>query len=393
MKLNKFILLDADPANNPPSGGEPPQQSQKMSPVKFREPTAEELKGEFKVDDSDSEFFPEPTTEELKKKEEPAAQQPEHEEPEVKQPEVKQPPAKQEKVEQPPVEKKEPEVTKPNLLQKLNEKKAEGTRDYTGFSEDQVKVLKNMSKESFEYVAPILKQQKELEKLKTATYLQHPNAYVLSPEFQQNQQLAYKAQREAAVWEEQLLKMRKGEEWTPPVGIDKDGNFIYGDKRPASLQDEEQVRLALSKCLQAKQSAETNLAQLPHQFQQTMQQDLQVINQERARRFDWVADPKLLEHELDVEGVGKQKISDIKNHFQSMFPVYLRHTPGVEVAADLFVSMIIYKQQLALAEGNRQVAETLKEEATRVEPSSSLRTASRKAADGVTEFDLSGMPT
>ncbi len=281
---------------------------------------------------------------------------------------------------------------KPNMLAKLKEK---STRDYTGFSDDQVKILKSMSNEAFAYVAPLLKAPKQAAAPPTnQQFFQHPQAFVLHPYYQRITSVGQNADAEANAWMEQLVKIESGEEWTPLIGVDqKTGKFIYGDARKPSIQDKEAVRSSMMRCQQVSQGAKAQLQIMPQQFQQQANTDLQLINQERAKRFDWVADPKLLDFEMDLDGIGKKKVGDIRNDFVSLFPAYHRQTPGVEVAADLFVALQVYAQRLKEAESNATVQQTLKEEGKRVEPTSSTRQkAPAKGTHGITEFSLDGLP-
>lgn len=320
---------------------------------------------------------------------------------------AKTPTEPQKKEEVTPVEPTAPEAKKeepksepqkidgPNLLKPLVEKKqTAGTRDYTGFTEEETRILKSMSNEAFNHVAPLLKNRKELERLKDATYLQHPDSYTLHPQYKQAQQQVYAARSEADAWQQQLIKIRSGEKWTPLVGVDpQTGKYIYGPEREPTVQDEEQVRLSMNRCLQYGEQAQHQLQQMPQQFQHIVQQDLLNIQQERARRFDWVANPELLKHELEFDGGQKRSIESIRSEFLNYFPVYQRNTIGAEVAADLFVAMQVYAQRLKLAEAGKQVAETLKQEATRVEPTAITRPSKSSAPKfGVTEFSLDGLP-
>lgn len=266
-------------------------------------------------------------------------------------------------------------------------------RDYAGFTDEEVKTLKSMSNDAFNYVAPILKERKQQQQVSSQSIFQHPDAYQLHPEFKRiNSELSYSTS-EANAWNEQLMKMRIGEKWQPLVGVDpKTGKFIYGDEREPTPQDEEMVRQAMSKCLNVRQNAETQLQQMPQQFQQVVENDAKLINEERAKRFDWVRDPSLMDFELDVEGVGKKKISNIRGDFINLFPAYQRNTIGVDVAADMFVTYVATAMQLREARAEKAIAETLKNEATRIEPTTTNRQKPNVSKFGVSEFSIDGMP-
>lgn len=384
-----------------PTPSQPNAPQPEKSNTSTSKPSPEVLKTNFDISESDESDLlggpssgtpaePETKKPEEKKPEEKKEPVVEKKEPEVKKPEEKKPEIKAE-------EKKEPEAKEegPNILKGLTEKKAAVARDYTGFTEDEVKALKSMSNEAFNYVAPILKSRKELEKLKDATYLQHPESYVLHPEYREKQRLVSQARREATAWQQLLVKIRQGEEWTPLVGVDpKTGEFVYGEKRKPTVEDEEQVRMSMNRCLAVEQQTAQALQQLPQQFQQTIQQDNQLIQAERAKRFDWVANPELLKYEVETDG-GKKTVQALKEEFTSLFPAYHQRSVGVEVASDLWVALQVMSARLKLAEQGKAVAEVLKEEATRVEPTSGNRErkSNINGKHGVKEFDLEGMPT
>lgn len=293
------------------------------------------------------------------------------------------------------LEAKADEVEKgPNLLGKLP-KKDSSTRDYTGFSDQEQYYLKNMSKEAFEYVAPLIKRKKEFESGSNTQYFQHPEAYTLHPDYKRATSEMQYAQTEARAWNDQLMKIKAGEEWTPLTGVDpKTGAFVYGQARKPTLQDEEMVRMSMNKCFGVAQQADSALRQMPSQFQNVVKQDQQVIQAERAKRFDWVANPELLKHELEIPNLGKKSVESIRNDFIGLFPPYLRNSSGVEVAADLWVMAQIQSIRLNSAEAGKAVAETIKDEVKRVEPNSSTRQKTAAASKfGIDTFDLDGLPT
>ena len=286
----------------------------------------------------------------------------------------------------------------PDLLRLNSKKKPSAPRDYTGFSEQEAKLLKGMSNESFDYFSGLLKQNKvgQNNAPKQPDFIyQHPEGYTLHPEYRSLQNEAARATKEARAWEEQLIACKEGKGWKPLVGVDGNGNFVYGQEKAPTLQDEEQIRLAMNKCLGVRQSSVERLQSIPQQFQQAVQNDLQAINTERAKRFDWVAKPELLDHELDLGNGQKAPIRKIRQDFVSLFPVYQRNNPGVEVAADLFVALKVKDMQLQAAESQKVVAQTMVQERKQVEPSSSTRQKSSNKPSGkwgIDEFSMDGFP-
>jgi len=243
--------------------------------------------------------------------------------------------------------------------------------DYTGYSPQEVTNLKNMSRQSREYVAGLIKEQKELSKLKDSTYLQHEEAYVLNPEFKQLQGKVYEAKTEGQAWETALIAIKAGKEFQEPVGRDpKTGALIFGKPRQADDRDEIRISQNLNACVGALNQSERELQNYPQQFKGRIQQDMQFIHEVRKAQFAWQNDPKLLEYSLEVEGQGQQKIKDVISNFKNLWPTYLRNSVAVDTAADLMVALMIRTSELDQAQKGRGVAEIKQTEAARGEPSS-----------------------
>jgi hypothetical protein len=168
------------------------------------------------------------------------------------------------------------------------------------------------------------------------------------------------------------------------------------EKQPTDI-DEIRISNSLSTCIQAISGLNNEIQQYPTRFKQQMVQDMQAIEQERKERFAWVADPKLLDHDVEVGDNGEtRKVHEIRQDFKSLFPAYLANSPGVDVASDLMVALVIQGAQLREAQKGKQVAEIRKEEIKRGEPSSdAVNNSNGKVAHkGIPSvFSLEGMPT
>lgn len=389
MKLKYNILLD--PVAEAQGGTAPaavetvaaqapaetPKAKEPLKPQAPRQPTSDELKTEFSSAD-----MPELAGEQVvvtEKKE--GAEKKEAIKPVM--PPAQKPEAK--------VEPPAPTGVKPIMPPSAEKKTAQ--RDYTGFSNEEQAILKQMSNDAFDYTSRVLKEKKELEKLKGATFLQHPSAYTLDPQYQELQTEAHFVNKEFQYWQSQLEKITNGEEWQPILKWDAQGNPVVGTARKAGPMDAEQVRLAMNQCLQIGQQKQGLMQQFVGSYQQRIANDNAAIQAEQSKRFGWVADPKLMESKINVEGVGEKTIAQIRQDFINLFPAYHHNTPGVDVAANLFVALQIYGAQLREAQAGKQVAEIKKEEVLRAEPSSSAAPAKTpKTFGGVSTFTLEGMP-
>lgn len=278
-------------------------------------------------------------------------------------------------------------------------KEAADTFDYTGFAPQEVTNLKNMSRQSRDWAAALVKQNKELASLKDSTYLQHEGAYVLSPDYKQLQQKQYLAVTEGRAWEQALLAIRGGKKFRDITGFDNRGQPIMSEERDPSDADEIRVSANLNACIQANNALSGQLQEFPVQYKNRLQTDLQAIQQERNARFAWAQDPKLLEYSVEMEGGQEKKIKDIISDFTSMWPAYLQNSPGVKVAADMMVALVIRSAELREALNGQQVEKIKKEEAVRGEPTSE---AAPTEITGETKvnghsvpkaFSLDGFPT
>ncbi len=272
--------------------------------------------------------------------------------------------------------------------------------DYNGFTQQEQINLKNMSRQSREYTANLIKENKSLAALKDSTYLQHEQGYTLSPEYQQLQNKGFFVQTESQCWEKALLNIKQSKKFQDITGFDpKTGAAILGPEKDPSDADEIRIAGNLSACSQAMQNINGQMQNFPQRFKHQIQQDMQSVEAVRKERFAWVADPKLLDYSVNVEGQGDKKLRDVKSDFKSMLPVYWQSSPIAEVASDLFVAMIIQGAELREAKNNQTIAQIKTEEMKRGEPTSDTVPIKDKTVNGVAPngvpsvFTLDGMPT
>lgn len=154
---------------------------------------------------------------------------------------------------------KKPEVKQEVAIKPAEDKSKNVQRDYSGFTEEETRALKGMSNEAFSYVKPRLLENKklaetisgkdkEIANLKVgkqelpASYYEHPEGYMFSPEYEE---VAKQADVFSAVkqhWQQQLIRIHKGEKWTPLKGMDKNGNLIPDVPREGTIEDQVNVQ-------------------------------------------------------------------------------------------------------------------------------------------------------
>ncbi len=267
--------------------------------------------------------------------------------------------------------------------------------DYAGFSNDEVLYLKNMSRQSREYAAKLIKDNKELAKLKDSTWLQHPQAHTLSPEYQQTQFLIGKASREAEYWKQQLVLARTGKDVTELAGWNDDGSPKLGNSMKPTEEIEIEIQRCMQNCYSIRDNAQADLKKIPEKFKSTSDNDLRLIQQERKARFAWAEKPELLDYSVTTDTGEEKTIKNIREDMASLWPPYLRSHPAVEVCGDLMASLVIQSALLREAQQTTQVAETKVQEVKRGEPGSVIKPAKvdEAVANGVPKvFSLEGMP-
>lgn len=113
------------------------------------------------------------------------------------------------------------------------------SRDLSGFPEDKHPILRKMSNQTWEYVAPLLKQAQEAEALKTklaeaeaaqkSWMYGHEESYKLAPEFAQYSAANDRLKVESNFWQQQLINLRSGKP-VHTLAQNADGQLVYGQQ-------------------------------------------------------------------------------------------------------------------------------------------------------------------
>lgn len=182
-------------------------------------------------------------------------------------------------------------------------------RDLTGFEENEQKVLRAMSNEAFDYIRPRLlenkklgevvrKKDEEIANLKVGkqimpeSYYEHPEAFVLSPEYNTNIQLLNVAERIAQHWKAQFANIRKGEDWTD-IDIDiKTGRLVFGKPQKATAEAEAEVMDFMSHASQQIQNFQGKVHNIRNSFKEKHAKDVSVLKEAEDKHFAAYKDPK-----------------------------------------------------------------------------------------------------
>ena len=265
-------------------------------------------------------------------------------------------------------------------------------RDYTGFSDEEQTLLKQMSNPAFEFTAKLLREQRAAAKQRTDSYLAHPQAYTLTPEYARIRDEGAYQRAEGEYWAAQLEAIKAGKAWKPITGWDKTGRVMTGAEQPATDLAEEQVRLAMQNCFRGANETQQRLTAFQSEFTSQVTQVNRGIDAEMAKRFAWVEKPELQDQTIDIPEAGPTTVRQIREHFVGLFPAWMRADKGIEVASHMFVALQSYAAQLRAAQTGQQVAQIKATEAARGEPKTTLQPSKpAKTKYGVDSFDMEGM--
>lgn len=183
-------------------------------------------------------------------------------------------------------------------------------RDYTGFDEPTQKVLRAMSNEAFDYVRPKLLENQQLsnfikdkdkmiadlkvgKQILPDSYYEHPQAFILTKDYNDNVSVLNKAYEIEKFWQEQFVKIRQGEDWISLDGIDKDGNLVV-NRTPIKGNAQSEASVMGYMNAAAQQVAERRAAALAiqHSFRQRHEQSVSVLKDAEKKHFAAYEDPK-----------------------------------------------------------------------------------------------------
>lgn len=183
------------------------------------------------------------------------------------------------------VEGEDPKAQKPDpAAPKTPVQQQPHARDYTGLNEDEQRLFKNMSAESYKRMRPIYDQHKKIAEREAQIAEREKqinqalpkgvfdveDAYILSPQFRAAHTAAEGFKYEADYWSKQLEAIESGEKWKPLMLDPKTNEFYEGKPQDATPQ--------------AKAAVMRNLAQATQQYTIHQQRVAEVQGSFQARR-------------------------------------------------------------------------------------------------------------
>lgn len=209
-------------------------------------------------------------------------------------------------------------VTDEDFLEKLGEKPeavktekvvevvkpAATARDFTGIDEAHIPAFKNMSKEAFAEIKPLYLERKQLEvkvkeldaqlKVKPKSglpeqYYEHPDAYVLDPQYNKAQQLAQELDLEKNFYKEQLAALKEGE-LISDLSWDEKQGYTKSQPRKATKQDEANLIDMIQDANIKKSQVVKSIVEQKNGFKQRHQQAATSVKKAEADFFPFYED-------------------------------------------------------------------------------------------------------
>lgn len=187
-----------------------------------------------------------------------------------------------------------------NPLQALDEADVEAkSRDFSGISEEHQPLFRKMSNDAFTlakraYIerAELATKVKELEsKTIPQSYLENPNAYILSPDYMQAARSVKQTEAIAGHWRQQLAKMRSGEKITDLIQ-DADGNIKQSEPFAATAETEAQLIAAIADATQRAQQARMQADNIRETFSERVKSTVTQVKEAESRLFPGFDDEK-----------------------------------------------------------------------------------------------------
>lgn len=274
--------------------------------------------------------------------------------------------------------------------QAIIKKGSKDTFDYSQYDAEETFILKNMPVAGREKVGKLFKEAKDKSKSKENQFYQSPEGYLLHPGYRTEVANINLAEKEARIWSKMLKEAKEGvavkllEGW-------RNGEPVFGAEVKATDELEEVIRNNFNQCLAIASEKRNAVNNFVKNFPTLAAKDMSLIKEERTKRFAWVADPKLLDYSIAIEGVGDKPIRQVKSDVASLFPAYMRNNEAVEACGDLMVALMIAKAELYESKKGKKVELVKKDEEKSIEPGGDIRPKkTSQSVHGVKHFSTEG---
>ena len=260
-------------------------------------------------------------------------------------------------------------------------------RDYSRFSTEDAKYLKQMSNEAFEHFAKrteetaALQQKLDSTSDKERITADHPDSYILSEDYKEIYGKLLQAQQEQQHWRSQLLKIRNGDAWQNIEGYNDKGQLVMQKNSFKPTQQAEiDVEMALQEAVGLGRKFTDDLNGVSDTHKSSYNDAVTLLEREQNANFAWLTDEKVAKEKIVVPNTGATTIQELKDGFTEALPKTFRKHPMAELASNLFVTL-----QLQAAHSSSESAKA--KEAKRKEPKA-RRKSSSASADSEDELSV-----
>lgn len=216
----------------------------------------------------------------------------------------------------------------PDVVTPSDERRGK-TRDLTGFSDAEKRVLLRMSNDTWAFVEPKLKEaqrvkaiQQELQEAKAAgnAWMHgHEDSYKLQPEFTQYNQVSEEINAAEEFWREQYRSMKAGK---PVYDLDRNekGKLVYGAQLPAGADTELLVQTKVTTTAGLRTQLAAEFSQWRDQYKSELTSTRTQIQDLGTKMFTTVPEPVKAEAAKAMEWI----------------PTSLRQQPEYKMIANLY---------------------------------------------------------
>jgi len=260
-------------------------------------------------------------------------------------------------------------------------------RDYSKYSEEDAKYLKQMSNEAFEHFAKKTEETSALQQKLDSTgdkervTADHPDSYILSEDYKEIYGKLSQAQQEQQHWRSQLLKIRNGDAWQNVEGYNDKGQLVMQKESFKPTQQAEiDVEMALQEAVSLGRKFTDDLNDVSDTHKSSYNDAVTLLEREQNANFAWLTDEKVAKESIVLPNAGKTTIQTIKDSFTEALPKTFRKHPLANLASNLFVTL----QLQAAHTSSEKVAA---KEAKRKEPKA-RRKSSKASTDDEGELNV-----
>lgn len=267
----------------------------------------------------------------------------------------------------------EQEKTKGVEQQQLNKK-----RDFTGFEAEDVETLKRLPNHLFdkykERIKTFYEANKKVKELETKveglkknalpdSYYEHPDSYVLNPQYNQMMQDSRQFEFEVNHYRQQLINVKSGKPWQAITGYDNSGRPKFSNvpaKEDGSIDVEAEINITTGLGEGQRKLAEYSgaIQGLQQQHQQQYKQSLEALQKADDTFFPAFKDQTKL----------PESVRNNYNKALNSVPGVFKNHPLAQMIAKAFAAHVYKDQQIAKLKEQLQVKASVKQDSVEAGP-------------------------